>query len=100
MSPSLACRALSERRVLALTYAGFARSVEVHIVGRSRFGEALMRVWQVRGGSVGGEPVGWKMMRLEQVTGAYLTAEPSQAPRPDFNPQDPTIARVICQVST
>jgi hypothetical protein len=59
-----------------------------------------MRVWQVRGGSVGGEPVGWKMMRLEQVTGAYLTAEPSQAPRPDFNPQDPTIARVICQVST
>lgn len=98
MSPSLACQAIRERRVLALTYAGFTRSVEVHVVGRSRFGEALMRVWQVRGGSVGGQSVGWKMMRLEGVKGARLTAEPSQAPRPGFDPQDPTIARVIGQV--
>ena len=97
MPPSLARQAIRERRVLALTYAGFSRSVEVHIVGRSRFGEALMRVWQVRGGGTGEAP-GWKMMRLEQVKGARLTAEPSQAPRPGFHPLDPTIARVIGRV--
>lgn len=98
MSPALACQAIREQRVLALTYAGFTRLVEVHIVGRSRFGEALMLVWQVRGGSAGGEAVGWKMMRLAEVTGARLTSEPSLAPRPGFTPGDSTIARVIGRV--
>jgi hypothetical protein len=98
MTPSLACRALQEGRVIDLSYRGFLCSVEVHLVGHTRDGRALMRVWQVRGCSVSGEPKGWKTMMLDDIAYARLTPEPSRAPRPDFNPGDATIVQVICQV--
>ena len=92
------CDAVSNARYLELSYGGHARVVEVHIVGTSRDGEALMRVWQVRGGSVSGEPAGWKMFHLDRVTAMRLTDEPSRAPRPGYQRNDPAIVRVICQV--
>ncbi len=68
-----ACRALRERRVLELRYDGYSRCVEVHAVGYTQVGEAMMRAWQVRGGSASGEKVGWKLMRLSEALGAVLS---------------------------
>lgn len=48
---------------LRLQYDGFQRIVEIHAVGISTANNPCMRVWQVRGGSVSGEPVGWKMVK-------------------------------------
>jgi hypothetical protein len=92
------CEAIAKARRLALTYAGHDRVVEVHVAGYTRQGEPLMRAWQVRGGSESGEPVGWKMFRMEDVAAVRLTSERSQAPRPDYAPNDPAIARIVCQV--
>ena len=55
----VACEALRSGHVLELRYDGYSRSVEVHAVENS-----VMRVWQVIGGSVSNEPVGWKLLRL------------------------------------
>ena len=94
----LACKALREKRVFELRYDGFSRCVEVHAVGYSKTGEALMRGWQVRGGSSSGETVGWKLMRLQEANGAALADEPSNAPRPGYKRGDIAMARIVCEV--
>lgn len=93
-----ACAALERRRVLELRYDGFSRWVEVHAVGISTAGHDVMRCWQVRGGSVSGETVGWKLMRLDEAWQPFLTAEQSLAPRPGYKRGDRDMVRIIAQV--
>ena len=67
MLASTACEALRDGKCLELRYDGFVRVVEVHAVGRSKANRLLIRVWQVRGGSVSGEPAGWKLFALDEI---------------------------------
>jgi YD repeat-containing protein len=59
MWTQVACDALRSGHVLELRYDGYSRSVEVHAVGFTKEDNPVMRVWQVSGGSVSNEPVGW-----------------------------------------
>ncbi|WP_051443974.1 hypothetical protein [Afipia sp. P52-10] len=95
---STACHALHKRLVLALRYRGHRRLVEVHTVGITREQVEIMRAWQVAGGSVSGQPVGWKLIHLAEATEPEITDQPSQAPRPGYNPDDPAMVRIICRV--
>lgn len=93
-----ACEALRLGRVLELRYDGFSRCVEAHAVGWSGEGNALMRAWQIRGGSVSGERTGWKLMRLDEASGAHVTDEVSQAPRNGYRRGDSAMTRIACQL--
>ncbi len=79
-----ACEALRSGRRLELCYNGFSRVVEVHAVGLTREGNWVMRVWQVRGGSVHGEPVGWKLLRLDEASSGQMLDEAASVPRPGY----------------
>jgi hypothetical protein len=57
-----------------------------------------MRVWQISGGSVGNEPVGWKLLRLDEATGAVVTHERSLAPRTGYSAGDPIMKVITCQL--
>src|ERR1700681_1158623 len=94
----VACEALRSGHVLELRYDGYSRSVEVHAVGFTKDDNPIMRVWQVAGGSVSNEPVGWKLLRLDEAPGAGVTPQPSLAPRPGYNPGDPTMSVITCQL--
>lgn len=83
---------------LDLRYDGFSRVVEVHAVGISTAGNPCMRVYQVRGGSVSGEPVGWKMMTFDKAFSMHLTEEVSQAPRQGYARNDRGMSRIFCQL--
>lgn len=66
MHMSTACEALDSGLCLEIRYHGYTRTVEVHTCGINTKSNPAMRVWQVRGGSVRNEPVGWKMLRLDE----------------------------------
>jgi len=57
-----------------------------------------MRVWQVRGGSVSGERVGWKLMRLDDARSYGLLDEISRAPRDGYKRGDRAMARIIREI--
>ena len=98
MYADTACDALRRGRVLDLRYDGFSRSVEVHAVGVSTAGNTVMRVYQIRGGCVHNEPVGWKLMRTDEAVSAHVTDEPSLAPRPGYKRGDKAMVRIITQL--
>jgi hypothetical protein len=98
MMIAAACEALRAGRVLQLRYDGYTREVEVHAVGYSEAGNAIMRVWQLRGGSQSGDRTGWKLLRLDETAGYGITDEKSQAPRGGYRRQDRAMASISCQV--
>ena len=93
-----ACRALADGKCLELRYDGYSRIVEVHAAGFTKDDNAIMRVWQVRGGSVSGERAGWKLMRLDETTSAHVIEETSEAPRKGYKRNDKAIDRIRCQL--
>ena len=98
MNKMEACNALREGKCLELRYDGFTRIVEVHAVGVTKEGHDVMRVWQVRGGSVGKESVGWKLLRLDEAFSPRLTDEKSEAPRRDYKRGDEAMRLISCQI--
>lgn len=93
-----ACAALQSGCVLQLQYDGYTRDVEVHTVGFTKEHHAVMRVWQVAGGSVSHEPVGWKLLRLDEASGAVVTRQKSLAPRSGYKRNDKVMGHIQCQL--
>lgn len=93
-----ACNALKAGKVLEVQYDGYFRCVEVHAVGYSKEGNPLMRVWQVSGGSVSNEPIGWKMLRIDETQGVAISNDKSLAPRPGYRRDDRQIDQMVCQL--
>jgi hypothetical protein len=93
-----ACEALRRRKVLELHYGGFSRSIEVHAVGWTKLGHAVLRGWQVSGGAGRGEKLGWKLLELGEASGAELSPQGSEAPRPGYKRGDAAMVRIIGEV--
>jgi hypothetical protein len=94
-----ACTALRAKVCLQVSYDRYMRVVEVHACGYTKENRAIARVWQVRGGSASDEPVGWKLLRLDEAAGGLvLRDEQSQAPRHGYKPNYRAIARIVCQI--
>lgn len=91
-------RSFAAGLVLQLRYDGYTRDVEVHAVGLTKEGNAVMRVWQIAGGSVSNEPIGWKMLRLDEAAGAAVTNQKSAASRPGYRPGDKAMQVIRCQL--
>lgn len=90
--------ALKSGLCLELRYDGFSRVVEVHAVGISTAGNPCMRVYQVSGGSVSNEPVGWKMMTLDKAFSMHLTELESLAPRKGYAINDRGMSVIHAQL--
>lgn len=98
MFREIACAALAKGVCLEVQYNGYKRIVEVHCVGITTAGNPAMRVWQVQGGSVSNEPVGWKMLVFQEASGATLTDMPSNAPRSGYKRGDKGMQQIISEI--
>jgi|GEM_PF-2653745 len=94
---ALAEAAMARRLCLRLGYHGYFRTLEVHIVGRTARGNEAIGGYQVAGGRPGSAQ-GWKNLKFDDVISAEIDARPSQAPRPDYNPDDPQFPEKYAQV--
>lgn len=90
------CQAIEGKRVISFDYDGGPRTAEPHCLGVSREGHELLRVFQTGGFSESGNPVGWKLLRVDQINNLRITADVFPGPRPQYNPADKAMARVLC----
>ena len=95
---SVICDAVRMAQCIELRYDGYRRLVEVHAYGVTKAGHDVMLVWQVSGRSAHDEPVGWKMLRLDETSGVSLATETSQAPRKDYRRGSKAMQTIYCQV--
>lgn len=98
MSNPIIISAIQSGTRLELRYHGYNRIVEVHAYGVSTAGNVVIRAWQVRGGSVSNEPVGWKLFRLDEATSVHATTEASQTPRAGYKRGDAGMTTIYAQV--
>lgn len=98
MPHNMACEAIASTRCLELQYDGFTRVVEVHCVGTTTAGNSAMRVYQIRGGSVSGEPVGWKMLTFDKTFSTRILEEESAAPRAGYKQGDRGMQVIVAEV--
>lgn len=91
-----AAMALRTQRLLELRYPSFSRRVEVHAIGYSKTGRAIVRAW-VRSGRRG-EPKGWKLLDLAEAQEAEVADEASSAPRRGYRRGDRAIERIVCEL--
>jgi hypothetical protein len=80
--------AIEDRRLLAVRYDPGERVVEPHAYGQSSVGNELIRAYQTRGASNSGEPVGWKLLRVDKIERVRMLDEHFPGPRPEYRRND------------
>ena len=92
------CEAISRRAVMTFAYSGGVRMVEPHCHGVSRAGNEVLRGYQTGGYSKSGNPVGWKLYEVSQMSNIIITEENFTHNRPGYNPNDKGMQEVHCHV--
>jgi len=90
------CRAIRERKVISFFYGGGNRLVEPHYYSESRDRNELLRAYQIGGHSESGQPQGWKLFRINELSSLSITEKTFPGPRPQYNPNDKAMATVYC----
>ena len=90
--------AIRERRVLALQYDGFSRTIEPHAYGESKDGNQLLRAYQTSGGSESGEYKGWKLFDLSKAYSITATQQTFSSARPGYARGDKAMATIYAQL--
>jgi putative ABC transport system substrate-binding protein len=67
-------------------------------VGFTEQDNPIMRVWQISGGIANKEPIGWKVLLIDEATEAVVTHQKSLAPRPEYQPGDKEMQVITCQL--
>ena len=92
------CNAISGRLILSFTYRGHNRVVEPHAHGVSKAGNDVMRCFQTGGTSESGNPVGWKLMLVEEIGGLRVLEETFAGPQPGYSRGDKGMVQIYCEL--
>jgi hypothetical protein len=95
---SVICDAINNRDVLSFYYDGGIRIVEPFCYGISTAGNPVLRGYQIDGYSSSGNPIGWKLFKVSEMSDISLTGNKFTDIRPHYNPTDKSMYRIICNV--
>jgi hypothetical protein len=93
------CNAIAERQLLMFAYQGVVRVVEPHLYGLTTAQHEALSAWMRAGWSRVDPDGGWRMFRLDGVEDLQALPERFDAPRPDFNPEDPHFSEIFCRLT-
>jgi hypothetical protein len=92
------CKALAERLKLQLVYDWGHRIVEPHAYGIGDERQELLRVYQVGGASQSGEPIGWKLFRVDEIRALHLLPDTFPGPRQGYKRNDNAMTKIYAQL--
>jgi hypothetical protein len=93
------CSAIDSRKVISFYYRGGIRFVEPFCYGiHKSFGNEVLRGYQVRGFSEFGEPFGWKLYPVDEISKLVITGDNFRDDRDYYNPNDPMMKEIICRI--
>ena len=92
------CKAIAEHLKLQLVYDWGHRVVEPHAYGVGDEGQELLRVYRVGGASQSGEPIGWRLFRVDEIRTLHVLADTFPGPRPGYRRNDKAMTRIYAQL--
>ncbi len=92
------CVAIEGRRLLSFNIDGLPRTVEPHAYGEGAEGFELLRAFQVARPAESGEPLGWELFRVDQISGIDVLDTTFLSPRPGYERDDRAIKIIFCQL--
>jgi len=92
------CKAIANRLMLRLYYGGGFRTVEPYVYGTSSAGNEVLSAFQTQGHSQSGAAKGWKMFIVDEISQLSVSPEHFLQDQPDYNPQDPGVEFIFCQI--
>jgi hypothetical protein len=94
----LLCEAIATNTLLAFTYEGHPRVVAPYCHGFTRAGDEVLRAVQLRGSSRSGHFATGKLWTISKMRLVRTLSERFVPDDPDYEPNDPAMARVHCRV--
>lgn len=91
-------KAIQNRQVLQFSYQGGIRTVEPHCLGVSSTGKEVLRAFQTGGYSESGNPVGWKLFSVAEMSAISTTGARFVSNRPHYNPNDSAMTLIYAHV--
>ena len=91
--------AINSKQVIKFYYDGGTRLVEPFCFGvHKSTNNEILRGYQVGGYSKSGEPFGWKIFRISEISGLLITNEHFSGAREDYNPDDTMMKIIYCHI--
>ena len=94
----LVCDAIRARRLLRFVYDGYERIVEPHSYGITTANHEALSAYLVRGWSKTEAEPGWRKYLVRDMHDIQVLAEVFGGPRPEYNPDDPSVRQVFCRL--
>ncbi|MGD0780088.1 MAG: hypothetical protein ABR954_04820 [Dehalococcoidales bacterium] len=93
------CSVIDSRKVISFYYRGDIRFVEPFCYGLHKSsGNEVLRGYQIKGFSEFGEPFGWKLYLVNEISKFVITDNNFRGDRKDYNPNDPMMKKIICRI--
>jgi hypothetical protein len=93
------CSAINSKKVIKFFYRGGIRFVEPFCCGLHKSsGKEVLRGYQVKGFSEFGEPYGWKLYPVNEISKLVITGDNIRSDRKSQNLDDPIIKKIICRI--
>jgi len=92
------CNAIHNKKIISFVYDGGKRIVEPFCHGISSAGNEVLRGFQVGGYSKTGNPIGWKLFKVSDMSGILITQNVFTGNRPGYNAKDSAMTSICCHI--